>query len=257
MAQTVPVAEDLASNLKQHLELAAIAADTGAGTVVFPELSLTGYELARAPELALAPDDRRLSPLDELARERGVNLVVGAPVRAGERRVLAALIVSPAGRAVYAKRRLGAFSPRAAVDGRVPPPESSVFAPGEDDPLFEIDGATAALAVCADVGDPQHARRAAERGATHLFASMFVVPSEYDGEARVLERMARSHRMVVAMANFGGPSGGLVAAGRSAIWAADGRRVAVAPAEGAAVVIAHPENGGLRGELRSPPPAPC
>ena len=53
----------------------------GAQVVVFPELSLTGYELARAAELAFEPLDTRLEPLLALARRAQVTLVVGAPVR--------------------------------------------------------------------------------------------------------------------------------------------------------------------------------
>lgn len=45
VAQTCPVAGDVQANLDEHLRLARLAAEEGAQVVVFPELSLTGYEL--------------------------------------------------------------------------------------------------------------------------------------------------------------------------------------------------------------------
>ena len=83
VAQTRPVAGDVPSNLDEHLDLARIAASEGAQVVVFPELSLVGYELDLADGLAFSEDDPRLSPLLDLAASRGTTLVVGAPVRIG------------------------------------------------------------------------------------------------------------------------------------------------------------------------------
>src|ERR1041385_7750009 len=45
VAQTCPVAGDVKANLDEHFRLARLAATEGAQIVVFPELSLTGYEL--------------------------------------------------------------------------------------------------------------------------------------------------------------------------------------------------------------------
>jgi hypothetical protein len=52
VAQTCPVRGDVETNLAQHLRLTALAASEGAQVVVFPELSLTGYEIGLAERLA-------------------------------------------------------------------------------------------------------------------------------------------------------------------------------------------------------------
>ena len=44
-AQTVPVRGDVEANLAQHVRLVRVAAEEKAQVLVFPELSLTGYEL--------------------------------------------------------------------------------------------------------------------------------------------------------------------------------------------------------------------
>lgn len=106
VAQTCPIPGDVAANLAQHVTLAHLAIAGGAEVVVFPELSLTGYELAEAPALAFERLDSRLEPLLALARRYRVTLVVGAPVRLGGRLHLgAAVLDADGGLEWYAKLR--------------------------------------------------------------------------------------------------------------------------------------------------------
>ena len=251
VAQTQPVAGAVEANVAEHLRLAAMAAAEGAEVVVFPELSLTGYELAAAGELAFSAADPRLAPLLELASARAVRLVVGAPVRCGAKLHIGAFILSSDGSCkLYTKRHLGVFPGDASPDGAVPPPESAFFHPGRRDPLIPCGGGTAALAVCADVGRPSHPRRAAARGATSYLASMFVIPSDFEIEAMRLRTYAERHGMVTALANFGGPSGGLAAAGRSAIWSETGELIVQLEERGAAVAVAARKESGWHSVVR-------
>ncbi len=248
VAQTVPKRGDLDANLEQHLRLARLAADESAQVLVFPELSLTGYELDLAADLAFSPGDARLAPLIEAAASHPLTLIAGAPVRLGARLHIGAFIVSP-DRAVglYTKQHLGAFSPRAARDGVVPPAEATVFRPGDRDPLVRIGNTTAAVAVCADTGRPSHPRAAAERGARTYLACMFVIPSEFERETANLRSYAATHSMTVAFANYGGPSGGLAAAGRSAIWSKHGELLAQLATSGSGVAVAVGTHAGWSG----------
>lgn len=231
----MPVRGDVEANLAEHVRLARVAAERGAEVVVFPELSLTGYELELARELAFEEHDPRLAPLTGL----DLTIIAGAPVRIGDRLHIGAFILSPdGGVALYTKQRLGAFSAAARVDGVVPPAEATVFHAGEANPLIVTGGHTAAVAVCADIGDPSHARAAAERGADTYLASMFVIPSEFEREAAALRSYAVRHSMAVVFANYGGPSGGLAAAGRSSIWSGTGELLARLDAAGSGVAVA-------------------
>jgi predicted amidohydrolase len=238
-AQTIPIRGDVDANTDQHLRLTLVAAKAEARILVFPELSLTGYELDLAEELAFSERDPRLAPLAALASSCCVTLIVGAPVRIGSRLHLAAFIVSPDRTIdVYTKHHLGAFSPSASPDGIVPPPEKTVFQPGDLDPLVRFDGHTAAVAICADIGRPSHPEAAAERGAQTYLASMFVVPTDFENDTAKLSSYAARHSMAVVLANFGGPSGGLASAGGSAIWSGTGELLARLDATGAGVVVA-------------------
>lgn len=244
-AQTVPVRGDVEGNLTRHLHLVNLAAKEDAQLLVFPELSLTGYELELAEELAFAPGDPRLTPLVEAATRSSMILVVGAPVRLGSRLHIGAFIVSADGTVdLYTKHRLGAFSESARCDGVVPPAEATVFHPGDRNPLVQLVGSAAAVAVCADIGAPSHPRAAAERGARVYLASMFVIPSELEAESERLRTYASRHSMAVVFANFGGPSGGLASAGRSAVWSDRGELLAQLDARGAGIVIAREIRAG-------------
>jgi predicted amidohydrolase len=215
VAQTCPVAGDVPTNLEEHVRLARLAADGGAQVV--------------------------------LASSHAITLIVGAPVRTASRLHIGAFILSPDRTiALYTKHRLGAFPPSANCDGTVPPAEATVFEPGERNPLVEFGGNVAAVAVCADVGRSSHPQQAASRGAKTYLASMFVIPSEFDGEVSKLRGYAVQHSMMVALANFGRPTGGLASAGRSAIWSETGELLVQLGANGAGIAVVTETQQGRR-----------
>jgi predicted amidohydrolase len=248
-AQTIPIRGDVDANVAEHLRLARAAADARAQVVVFPELSLTGYELDLMDKLAFSENDARLAPLVDLAASRRMLMIVGAPVRIASQLYLGAFVVSADGAVdLYTKHHLGAFSPGDSPDGALPPPERSVFAPSEHDPLVRFGGHTGAVAICADTGRPSHPKQAAERGATSYLASMFVIPRYLEPETANLASYAARHAMAVVFANFGAPSGGLPSGGSSAIWSDRGERVVQLPKAGSGVAVAIENGAGWSSE---------
>jgi predicted amidohydrolase len=248
-AQTIPARGDVPANIDAHLRLIRAAAERGVTSIVFPELSLTGYELDLAGELAFARHDPRLAPLVESASRFGMTIVAGAPVRLDGRLHIGAFILSPQGSTdLYTKHHLGAFTPEVNPGGAIPPAEATVFVPGTLNPLLQIDGQTTAVAICADIGRRAHAEHAAARGATTYLASMFVVPQDFDADTARLASYAARHAMTVVFANYGGPSGGLPSAGRSAIWSAGGGLLTRLDARGSGLAMALRSGDGWRAE---------
>ena len=204
VAQTQPFRGDVNANLSEHVRLTALAVSEGAEVVVFPELSLTGYELGLASELAFSEHDPRLERLADAAASGSVTIIAGAPVRLEGRLHIAAFILHPDRTStVYTKHHLGAFGESARVEGVVPPAEATAFEPGDRNPLLRLGDSTAAIGVCADIGRPSHPRQAAARGATVYLASMFVIPSDFEGDSVKLRGYAAQYSMAVALANFG------------------------------------------------------
>lgn len=231
IAQTVVARGDIAANVARHVALAEAAARSGARLVLFPELALTGYEPALAAGLALAGDDAQLAPLREAAARLGMTLVTGAPLKTPGLPRIAALSFLPDGASrVYTKQYLH-------------PGEETAFAVGDGGAALALDGASVALAVCAEIAHPEHAAAAA-RGGAHLYAaSVLVSENGYEADAARLRGHARDHRMAVAMANHGGPTGGWASAGRSALWDEHGNVVIAAEGAGECLLLVRRQAG--------------
>lgn len=233
-AQPIPVRGDVDANVARHAGLVHAAAEEGVEVVVFPELSLTGYEPDLAGELAFSETDARLDPLIELAAEHRVTLLAGAPVRIGSRLHIGAFLLGPDREIeLYTKRHLG--------EG-----EEAVFRPGNLDPLLRVGESSAAVAVCADTNHPSHPREAAERGASTYLVSSFLVPSELEPKTARLRNYAVEHAMTVVFANHGGPSGGMESGGSSAIWSERGQLLAQLDGVGTGFVVAVEDDSGWR-----------
>lgn len=248
-AQTVAVRGDVEANTEQHVRLVQAAAEHGAGVVAFPELSLTGYELGLADELSFSIADPRLAPLSTAARAHSVIVIVGAPARLDGKLHIGAFILYPEGEIdLYTKHHLGAFSPGDNPDGPVPPPEASVFEPGDSNPLVRLGKKTGAVAICADWSQPSHPANAAARGAKIYFAGMFTIPEHVAITMAGLKSYAEQHTMTVVYANHGGPTGGLPSAGRSAIWSDSGELLVQLGPSGTGLALATEKDGQWRAE---------
>ncbi len=223
VAQPLCVPYDVAANALTH---AAIVRAAHARVVVFPELSLTGYELD-AP--AIAPDDPRLMPLVDACAETGSIALVGAPVDGDAGTVhIAVLAVDGSGATIaYRKMWLGGAEP-----GR--------FAPGGEPAVLDVEGWRLGLAVCKDTGVPQHASDTAALGIDAYVAGVLESTEDAAVPGERARRVANDHRVWVAIASFAGSTGGgyASAAGGSGIWAADGAVVAQAGPETGAIARA-------------------
>ena len=238
-AQTLSIAGDVEANIARHRVFMQAAAEQGVQLLVFPELSLTGYEPTLAADLAIAPDAPVLAPLREMARELQLTAVVGMPIRLAPQAdvLIGALVLGADGSlAVYTKQHLH-------------PGEDVAFAAGQGGEALEWGNDRIALAVCADFSHASHPRHAAQAGANVYAAGVLISEGGYAKDSALLQGYTAKHRLLVLMANHGGPSGGWACAGRSAIWAADGRLLAAVPGVGEALVIARRDDEHWVGQV--------
>ena len=240
-AQSASVRGDIAANVCDHLRYVRAAADAGADIVVFPELSLCGYELALLAECVLAPHDARLEPLREAAREYRLTIVAGAPLASGTVRPhIGAIVFRPDGSTtLHSKQYLH--------DG-----EQAYASAGPGGPLFAVAGEPLALAICADIANPRHPQAVASTRAALYAAAVLVSEAGYAADTALLQRYASEHGFAVLMANHAAPTGGWTPAGRSAFWAPGGEPVVAAPGAGECLVLARREADGWHGELLTP-----
>jgi predicted amidohydrolase len=194
---------DVAVNAARH---AAAVRAAHARVVVFPEMSLTGYELD-AP--TVAPDDPRLAPLVEACAATDTVALAGAPV---DGPYIAMLAVGGSGARV-AYRKLHPHS------------SEERFLAGPAPEVLEVDGWRLGLAICRDTGVAEHVARTAALGIDAYVAGVLDAP---EGDVVVAERarrVAAEQGVWVAVSSFAGPTGGGYpeSAGRSGIWTPEGR----------------------------------
>ncbi|MEL5958820.1 carbon-nitrogen hydrolase family protein [Streptomyces sp. CLV115] len=222
VAQPVCVPLDVAANSVAHAEAVR---RSGARLVVFPELSLTGYDLAAE---AVSPDDPLLRPLVTACRETGATALAGAPVRGpdGQEHLGTLAVTGTGARFVYGKMCLHGA-------------ESDRFAPGEKPQVLVVDGHRLGLAVCYDAAVLGHAADTAALGIDAYVASTLYGPGPEQAARRDghMSRTALAHGVWVVLATSAGPSGTYGrTSGGSGIWAPDGTAVVQAGPEAGAVV---------------------
>lgn len=204
---------DVEVNVDRHARMIRAAE---AQLIVFPELSLTGYDLT-AP--SLQADDPRLEPLVSACRAVGGVALVGAPVRESDgTEAIAAVAVSGDGASVaYRKMWLHGDD------------ELARFTPGTAAAVIDVGGWRVGLAVCYDVGVPEHAEATAAVG-MDLYAAGSLYRDSPEAVARRDSEMptrAVRHGVWGVLAAGAGPTGRFSgSSGGSAIWAPDGRLIA-------------------------------
>lgn len=236
-AQCVVRAGDLEANLAMHIRFMQHAAEQGARLLVFPELSLTGYEPTLACGLAQGPDSGLFDPLRSMAREAEMTTVVGVPLRVpglDKPQIAACVLKGDGSLGVYTKQHLHAG-------------EEVFFCPGAGGELLCIDDRAVALSVCADFSRAEHPAQAAERGAQIYASSVLIGEGGYTHDSALLQGYAQRHGMAVLMVNHGGPTGGWAAAGRSAFWDEQGRCVAATAGTGNRLLVISRQADGWHG----------
>ncbi|MDD1781061.1 carbon-nitrogen hydrolase family protein [Enterovibrio sp. ZSDZ35] len=217
LCQFTPSKGDIHANFTKHKCLAQKAADHGADIVVFPELSLTGYEPALLEDNALAARSDMEHDLGQLAKVLNVMLIAGAPLQndAGKPFIGAIIARADGQTSTYAKQYLHSG-------------EEAFAAAGEGGCFISINDVKVALAICADFTHPQHHDDAVAENADVYLVSALISEGGFDADAKTLSEIAVKTQMPVLLSNFVGESGGWQTGGRSGMWDTDGQQTVLA-----------------------------
>lgn len=236
-AQISSTRGDIEANLATHLQAAKRAAEAAADVLVFPELSITGYEVDLAESLQAAPDDRRFAPLHELGQRHDMLIFAGMPVTA------------PAGKPYLGALILGGnapvFYPKIHLHGA----ENDYFKPGADYSVTPHAGSHVGAAVCADLTHSCHAAGTRAAGADTYAVGALINEAAWAKEQALLEGYARDHDMAVVFSNHASQSGAYVPVGKSSIWAPGGALIAQADGCEEALIIGQRDGDAWRGRV--------
>jgi predicted amidohydrolase len=206
VAQTRPITGDVQSNIERHKRIIEQAISNGADMIVFPELSLTGYEPELAEELAADWDDNQFDDFQNMSDTHQITIGVGMPVRVDVGVCIAMVIFQPKQyRQTYFKKYLH-------VD------EEPFFVDGQDSKNVMGDKANVALAICYELSIPEHAEQSFKNGAEIYIASVAKFATGVEDAVERLSEIARTYSMTVLMSNCVGDADGGVCAGQTAIW---------------------------------------
>lgn len=219
VAQTSPIKGDVCQNLNQHLSFIQKATENNVDILVFPELSLTGYEPAWAKSLAMTPKqiEVELVQIQQLANQHQISVAVGLPTKTDNNPddifISLAIFEPHQLLKIYSKQILYHT-------------ELSVFTAGKDGIILSVDDKKIALAICYELSQEFHQNQAKLNNADIYIASTCNSVNGVDNDLNHLSRFAKNHKILTLMANYVGNSGGYECAGRSSIWDANGDLIA-------------------------------
>ncbi|EDM37733.1 carbon-nitrogen hydrolase family protein [Pedobacter sp. BAL39] len=210
IAQINPIAGRISANIEKHISFVTLAAASGAGSVFFPELSLTGYEPRLAKELATHPYDIRFDEFQKLSNAKKITIGVGMPLQVQRGIRISMIVFQPhTGRTVYSKQQLH-------LD------EKPYFKKGTEQVVLNINGLKVVPAICYESLQPSHSRKAHKLGADVYLSSVAKSEAGVNLGMEHYPAIAKKYAMPVLMANSLGDCDDFRSVGKSSIWTRSG-----------------------------------
>lgn len=213
IAQTSPNKGNISKNIEQHVAFLNIAIAQHADLMIFPELSLTGYEPTLAPELATTQEDKRLDIFQEISDKNKIVIGVGLPTKENNQLFISMIIFQPhKERLTYSKQYLYHT-------------EVGIFTAGTEQLYLNVANNIVAPAICYELSNPEHSVKAHKNNANIYIASVLNSVTGVDEDIQKLSAIAAKYNMTTFLANYVGTSGGYQCAGKSSVWNKEGQLI--------------------------------
>lgn len=223
--QSRPTVGPVEGNLPQHQHLIELSIQHGADLIVFPELSLTGYEPKLAAQLARVPTDSCFDIFRDLSDAHNVTICVGVPLTGVDLPTISCLIFRPRVEVqTYSKRYLHSD-------------ELPYFRPGTCDGVLISTAPNVALAICYELSVEEHRRWAVEAGATVYVASVAKSRRGIEATEARMSEFSQHSSLSVLVANCLGTLDDTPCVGHSSAWDCQGRLIARMDAERVGLIL--------------------
>jgi predicted amidohydrolase len=210
VAQIKPIKADITGNISKHKTLIDLAVSQGADIIVFPELSLTGYEPLLADALAIHSDDERLDVFQKMSDAHPITIGVGIPTKAGTGIQISMVIFQPQQpRLTYSKQYLHSD-------------EYPYFTPVQNPVILSAFSHKLAPAICYESLLPEHSENAFQRGADIYIASVAKSAKGVEKAGKHFPALAKKYGMIVLMSNCIGPCDDFESVGNTSVWNKEG-----------------------------------
>jgi predicted amidohydrolase len=202
--QSKPVKGDIETNIINHKKLIDLAVADKADIIIFPELSVTGYEPTLAKELATHISDSRLDDFQNCSDAKRITIGVGMPIKNNGGISISMVLFQPhKARTVYSKKYLHADEEPYFISG-----QSSVGLANNN----------IALAICYELSVPAHSEVAFKEGAEIYIASVAKSVAGVEKAGESLSYIAHKYSMTVLMSNSIGHCDNFDCGGKTSAW---------------------------------------
>lgn len=197
---------DISRNIQAHMQFIELATSNDADIIVFPELSLTGYEPKLAGKLATNQDDKRFEVFQAISDLNDIAIGVGIPAidQTGIR--INMIFFQPHKvRQPYSKQYLHTD-------------EIPYFVRGQNQLIFTVKHKKIAPAICYESLLHKHADQAIGKGAEIYMTS---VAKSAEGVAKAFNHypeIAKKYSIPVVMSNCTGTCDNFKGGGKSSAW---------------------------------------
>jgi predicted amidohydrolase len=172
IAQIEAIKGNIEKNIENHLKWIKEAIQNKTDMVVFPELSLTGYEPDLAQSLATNQDDIRLEEMQHLSDRNKITIGVGLPTKDESDTFVSMIIFQPhKERITYSKQYLY-------------PPEKPIFKAGKNPLVLNFETEVVSPAICYEASNKAHCEFAKRNNATIYIASVLSSIDGIDAEQK-------------------------------------------------------------------------
>ncbi|RDB05630.1 carbon-nitrogen hydrolase family protein [Runella aurantiaca] len=208
--QTKPIKGDIPKNIEIHKKLIELAIANGANIIIFPELSLTGYEPELANALAVSADTSQLNDFQRISDAAHCTIGLGIPVKSDLGISISMILFQPhTARGMYSKKYLH-------------PDEEPFFISGSSSVGLIGAQSNVALAICYELSIPEHSEIAAKNGAEIYLASVAKSAAGVEKAAQTLSDIAKNYSMTVLMSNCVGYCDNFESGGKTSVWTENG-----------------------------------
>lgn len=202
---------EISSNIQKHIAIVQKVQHKSPDLIVFPELSLTGYEPELAELLAIDEDADILQPLEEASRKFSVIICAGIPVRtSGQIRIGMVILHPHLPKKFYYKQFLH-------------PDEEPYFSPGNSPVTLQYNGHGLSFAICYEVFAEKHWQQAIEAKTDIYVASVAKSKKGMEKALTTLESLSAKNQWTILLSNSIGPSDNFTGAGTSSMWDSEGK----------------------------------
>jgi len=225
IAQTHSLKGKVNKNIQGHLRIIERAIKFNSDLIIFPELSITGYEPDLAKELSTDIENSIFDPFQELSDKTKITIGVGMPTNTVDGINISMLIFqSNKNRVVYSKQILHSD-------------EFPYFVCGTKQFFINIEEKKIAIGICYETLQREHFVNAKQNGADVYIASVAKSKEGIEKAYLHFSKIADEFSTPILISNSVGYCDNFMSVGQSAVWNENGKLIELLDSENQGLLI--------------------